>query len=507
MTSKVDTNNHIDIHGNHYKPVVIMSIILLATFAGALMQTSLGTALPTLMKDFDIDFSTAQQATTWFLLANGIMVPLSAYLATRISTKWLHVSAYGILLLGLVLTAIAPSHHDTWIIFLLGRITTAIAVGLMMPLMQIIIINMFPVDKRGTAMGLSGLAVGLAPAMGPTFAGWILNKDHVILGITISDSWRNIFVLPIIIAAIAFILSFFFIKDVIPNRKIKLDIYSLILSCIGFGLFLWGFSNVSSEGWDSVNYVILPIIISVIILTLFVIKQFKSKDPFLDLRVFKSRGFTIATIGLIVVTMAMFGVEMMLPTYLQNIHGFSPFESGLILLAGALMLGFISPISGTLYNKIGIKRLAFVGFVILTIASLPFGFLTNHTSPSLILVFYAIRMFGIAIIMMPLTTNAMDALSVEKGTHGTAVNNTARQVASSIAVALLTSVTQNTINNNVPSSSLKDANPLKYAEQMQQASVDGFNIAFIIGICFAIIGLIIVPFLKMNSNHTESEGE
>lgn len=294
-------------------------------------------------------------------------------------------------------------------------------------------------------------------------------------------------------------------KDVIPNRKLKLDVYSLILSCIGFGLFLWGFSNVSSEGWDSVNYVILPIILSVIVLTLFVIRQLKSKDPFLDLRVFKSKGFTIATIGLIVVTMAMYGVEMMLPTYLQNIHGFSPFESGLTLLAGALMLGFISPISGTLYNKVGIKRLAFVGFSILTLSSIPFGFLSDHTSPTLILVLYAIRMFGIAILMMPLTTNAMDALTVEKGTHGTAVNNTARQVASSIAVALLTSVTQNIINNNMPASSLKDIDPLKYAEQAQQASIDGFNTAFIIGIFFALVGVLIVPFLKMNSSESEDK--
>ncbi|MBI5973635.1 MDR family MFS transporter [Staphylococcus caledonicus] len=505
MSSQTSKKLNLDIHGNSYKPNIIMSIILLATFAGALMQTSLGTALPTLMKDFDIDFSTAQQATTWFLLANGIMVPLSAYLATRISTKWLHVGAYGTLLLGLVLTAIAPSQHEGWTIFLAGRIITAIAVGLMMPLMQIIIINMFPVDKRGTAMGLSGLAVGLAPAMGPTFAGWILDKDHVLLGLTITDSWRNIFVLPIIIVAIAFVLSFFFMKDVIPNRQIKLDIYSLILSTIGFGLFLWGFSNVSSEGWDSLSYVISPIAISVIVLSIFVVRQLKSKDPFLDLRVFKSKGFTIATIGLIVVTMAMYGVEMMLPTYLQNIHGFSPFESGLTLLAGALMLGFISPISGALYNKVGIKRLAFVGFSILTLASIPFGFLTDSTSPTLILVLYAIRMFGVAILLMPLTTNAMDALTVEKGTHGTAVNNTARQVASSIAVALLTSVTQNIINNHMPSTSLKHTNPLDYIAQAQQASVDGFNTAFMIGIFFAIVGVLIVPFLKMNTTESEKK--
>lgn len=272
MSTQKSNAMNLDIHGNQYKPKIIMSIILLATFSGALMQTSLGTALPTLMNDFDIDFSTAQQATTWFLLANGIMVPLSAFLATRISTRLLHVYSYGALLFGLILTAIAPSNQDGWLIFLAGRIVTAIAVGLMMPLLQIIIIYMFPIKQRGTAMGLSGLAVGLAPAMGPTFAGWILNKNHEVLGITISDSWRNIFVLPIIIIAIAFILSFFFMKDVIPNRKLKLDLYSLILSCIGFGLFLWGFSNVASEGWGNINYVILPIFLSIIVLTLFVIK-------------------------------------------------------------------------------------------------------------------------------------------------------------------------------------------------------------------------------------------
>lgn len=503
MSENIKEKFDLDIHGKPYNKLMVMVVILIATFAGALMQTSLGTALPTLMKDFDIDFSTAQQATTWFLLANGIMVPISAYLATRFSTKWLHVIAYGALLVGLILTAISPSNSSSWIIFLSGRIITAVAVGMMMPLMQIIVINMFPPNKRGVAMGLSGLAVGFAPALGPSFAGWILDKNHMVLGITITDSWRNIFIIPIIFVLIAFILSFFFMKDVIPNKKLKLDILSLIYSVIGLGLFLWGFSNVSTKGWEDFNYVILPIIISLIVITLFCIRQFKLEEPFLDLRVFKSNGFLMATIGLIVVTMAMYGVEMMLPTYLQNIHGMSPFESGLTLLAGAMMLGIISPISGSLYNKLGIKRIAFVGFLILTITSLPFGFLTENTSTSLILVLYSLRMFGVAIIMMPLTTNAMDALPTEMGTHGTAANNIGRQVASSIAVALLTSMTQNITTNHMPSDHLKSVNPLLFLEKAQQASIDGFNTAFIVSVIFSFIGLLIVPFLKNRSKESE----
>lgn len=497
------TTTNKDIHGKIYHPIIIMVIILLATFSGSLMQTSLGTALPTLMKDFDIDLSTAQQATTWFLLANGIVVPVSAYLATRISTKWLHILAYSLLLIGLTLSAIAPSHHDAWSIFLIGRIVTSLAVGIMLPVMQMLIMHMFPPHQRGLTMGLTGLAVGFAPALGPTFAGWILSGDHVILGFTLSDSWRNIFIVPIIFVVLALILSCFFMKDIIPNRKLKLDLYSLFLSSIGFGLFLWGFSNVSTEGWDSVEKVILPILISLIVMTLFIIRQLKSETPFLDLRVFQSRGFTIATIALVVVTMAMFGVEMMLPTFLQNVQGLTPFKSGLVLLPGAMMIGLISPISGALYNKIGIRRLAFIGFTILIAASIPFAFLNAHTPLLLVLTLYAVRMFGVAILMMPLTANAMEGLTVENSTHGSAVNNTVKQVAASVAVALLTSITQNIVNQQLPASHLKTTDPLAFAEQAQQASIDGFNTAFLTGLIFAIIGMLLVPFLKQQHSNKE----
>ncbi|MCD8916303.1 multidrug efflux MFS transporter [Staphylococcus simulans] len=504
MTSNYSTRP-VDIHGKPYNPTLIMVTMLLATFSGVLMQTSLGTALPTLMHDFDIDFATAQQATTWFLLANGVMIPLSAFFATRFPTKLLHILAYSILLIGLAITALAPSSHHYWFVFLVGRIISAVSVGMMMPLMQMLIINMYPPKKRGVAMGLTGLAIGLAPAIGPTFAGWILNKDHIILGLTLSNSWRNIFIVPIAVMVIALVLCIFLMKDIIPNRKLKLDIPSFILSVFGFGLFLWGFSNVASEGWGSFWWVILPIIASLFILTFFVVRQLKMKDPFLDLRVFKNRNFTFATLGIVLITMAMFGVEMMLPTYLQNIHGFSPLVAGLTLLPGALLMGITSPISGALYNKVGVKRLAFVGFFILSVSTIPFAFLSGETSTTLITVLYAIRIFSIALIMMPLTAFAMDSIPTEVGTHGTAVNNTARQMASSIGVALLTSVTQNIINNNEPKASLKDTDPFEFMRQLQHAMIDGFNTAFAIGLVFAILGLALVPFLGNNLSKESEE--
>lgn len=486
----------VDRHGKSYNRTVVLIVMMIAAMSGGLMQTSLGTALPTLMTAFDIDLATAQQATTWFLLMNGIMVPLSAYFANRFSTKYLHIIAYGLLTVGVLMSMLTPEDANYWWLFVAGRIVAAIAVGVMLPLLQVVIINMYEPQERGVAMGLMGLVVGMAPAFGPTLTGLILNKDHTFLGLTISNDWQSIFILPLILIVIATVLSPFFIKDVLKNRPVKLDIFSIITSTIGFGLFLWGFTNVSSDGWGDLGTVIAPIVVGIIILIIFGLRQLKLTEPFLDIRVFLNKNFTIPTIGLLLVSMAMYGVEMMLPTYLQNVRGLTPLDSGLTLLWGALFMGLVSPIAGALYNRVGIRRLSFVGFLILLLGTFPFVFLSEQTPTILITVLYALRMVGIALLMMPLTTAAMSALSDEKAADATAANNTLRQVSSSVVVALMTSVVQSVINNNTPTDSMKKTAPLQYAKRVLDASLDGFQWAFIISLAFAVIGLIFVIFMQ-----------
>ena len=201
----------LDVHGKPYNRTAMILVLLVGTFAGMLMQTSLGTAIPTLMTSFDINLGTAQQATTWFLLANGIMVPVSAFLVTRISSKWLYWIAYTILFAGMAISAFTPARNDMWIMFLVGRMLAAIAVGITMPLMQVIMVNIFPAEERGAAMGLNGLVIGLAPAIGPTLSGWILDKNHHIFGLLISDSWRTIFYLPMAVLIVVWILTTFWV--------------------------------------------------------------------------------------------------------------------------------------------------------------------------------------------------------------------------------------------------------------------------------------------------------
>ncbi|VTS24000.1 major facilitator superfamily protein [Streptococcus pseudoporcinus] len=252
----------------------------------------------------------------------------------------------------------------------------------------------------------------------------------------------------------------------------------------------------ASDGWGNLTNVIMPILIGVIIIAIFIRRQLTLEQPFLDIRVFKVKQFSVTTLAIALSMMAMMGVEMMLPLYLQNVHGLSALDSGLVLLPGALIMGIISPLAGSAYDKVGARRLALIGFTILGIGTIPFIFLTGTTPDHYITLLYAVRMFGIAMIMMPLTASAMSALPPHEAAHGTASNNTARQIASAIVVALLSSVTQNVINNNKPSKLLQEQNPLEYASQLLDASLKGFHTSFAIGLSFAIIGFVVALFLR-----------
>ena len=491
---------YMDNHGRPHHRGILFTLMLLATFAGSLMESTLGTAIPTLMKKFAINLSTAQQATTWFLLALAIMVPVSAFLVKRFPTRNLTLITYATLILGLVVTAFTPERHSMWWMFIVGRVITAAAVGILMPLLQIVILKIFSTKERPVAMGVMGLVVGMSPAIGPTLSGWLLDANHHIFGLTLKAAWQTIFYLPLAVLAVIFALSLIFMRDILPNRKdIKIDLPSLALSSFGFGGFLLGFTNLAEAGWDNLKSVTLPIIIGLVLIIVFIRRQLKLEHPLLDLRVFKKWNFSIATIGTIMVMMAMMGIEMILPTYLQNVQGLSVLKSGLVLLPGALLLGIISPIAGFIYTKSGVKWTTIPAFLIIAIGTIPFAAISASTPDSIITLMYSVRMIGIALAMMPLTTAAMDDLDNDQITDGTAVNSTAQQLASSVGVAILTSITQHTISNNQPAAILKHVNPLKYVDLTILASLKGFQVTFGIGLLFALVGLIVVMFFKQNA--------
>lgn len=473
----------VDIYGKPYNRSLLVVVLLIGTFCTVLNQTLLTTAFPALMKAFNISASSVQWLTTGFLLVNGIMIPISAWLINKFSSKRLYLTAMTIFLIGTITCFVAPNFST----LLIGRLIQAAGVGISMPLLQNIMLSIFPPEKRGSAMGMAGIVIGLAPALGPTLSGWII--DHY--------TWRDLFGMVIPIVILVLVLAFFLMKSVIQLSNPSIDVLSAFLSTVGFGSLLYGFSSVGNDGWGS-SKVISFLVIGVFVIGLFVWRQLHLEHPFLELRVFKSPTFTIAAILSGVVNMAMVGAEMVLPLYIQNIRGESAFHSGLMLLPGALIMGLMMPITGAIFDKHGAKRLAISGMLILTAATLPFAFLTQETPIVMIVILYAIRMFGISMVMMPVTTSGMNALPMNLISHGTAVNNTFRQVASSIGTAVLISILTNVTKDNLPKASLLKSLLLSYKDQAINATLSGYHAAFFVAVIFGLVGFIITFFLKNN---------
>ena len=482
----------VDIHGKPYKRGLLVMVLLLGNFCTILNQTILSTAFPTLMHDFNVSASTVQWLTTGFMLVNGIMIPISAYLINRFSTKYLYLTAMSVFFVGTLTCFIAPS----FVVLLMGRLIQALAVGLAIPMVQTVMLSIFPPEKRGVAMGMTGIVVGLAPAIGPTLSGWIIDRY----------SWRDLFgmILPIVIVIL--IAAFFCMRDVIPNEELKLDALSVVLSIVGFGSLLYGFSSVGNDGWTS-PVVLTSLAIGVIFILLFAWRQFKMESPLLDLRVFKKSRFTLASFISSSVFMMMIGVEMVLPMYIQNIRGEDAFHSGLTLLPGALLIGVMMPIAGRICDKYGAKRLGITGLFIATSGTIPLMYLTTETPMFFLTLVYAVRMLGIAMVMMPMTTSGMNALPTEMISHGTAVNNTIRQIMGSIGTAILVSTLSTATTNAAPSDALKTTAPLVFKHDMIHSVLTGYHAAFFMASLFGLVGFVLTLFLNEKKDNSLEGGQ
>ncbi|MGW6380566.1 DHA2 family efflux MFS transporter permease subunit [Peribacillus butanolivorans] len=404
---------------------ILLMVLIAGCFLSTLNQTLLNVAMSNFMEVFHVTAATVQWLSTGFMLVNGILVPITAFLMKRFTTRQLFISSMFFLFMGTVLCACAMNFS----ILLTGRMIQAIGAGIIMPLMMTVILYLYPSEKRGSIMGTIGFAIIFAPAIAPTISGFII--EYV--------SWRWLFIGLAPIVIIVIILAFKYLMNVADTTKAKLDIVSVILSTIGFGCILFGFSSAGSKGWTH-PVVITTIIIGIIVTTLFCLRQIKSNDPLLNLSVFKYKIFTLTSVINILITMIMYADLILLPIYLQNGRGFTAFESGLLLLPGAVINAFLSPVTGKMYDKYGAKPLFITGLVFIIISMWGAIDLTESTTYMYLMVRTIILRIGLSFISMPLNTAGLNALPRELGSHGSAVNNTIRQLAGAIGTAVIITV-------------------------------------------------------------------
>lgn len=447
------------------KMIPLMAILLSGAFITILNQTLLGTALPVIMEDLHLTESTVQWLQSVFMLVNGIMIPVTAFLIQRFTTRRLFLTAMSLFALGTAIAAIAPSFS----LLLIGRVLQASGAGIMMPLLQTILFLVFPIEKRGQAMGMFGLVIAFAPAIGPTLSGWLVDQFH----------WRSVFYVVLPIAIINIVGAYIFLKDVTEQRDIKVDVTSIILSTIGFGGLLYGFSIAGNVGWGSIQ-VYGTMIIGAISLFIFITRQLKLDQPMLEFRVFKDKIFSLTTGLGMIVFMSMIGTAVILPLFMQNMLGFSALDSGLVLLPGAIVMGIMNPITGKLFDMFGARYLAIGGFFILTVTTFLFTDLSTETTLMYMAVLNAVRMLSISMVMMPVTTAGLNQLPESLIPHGTAMSNTFRQMSGAIGTAVLVTVMSTTA---IPNESINGL-------------IHGVNVSFYVATAISVIGLILSLFLK-----------
>lgn len=404
---------------------LLVITLLFGTFCMFLNQTLLTTAYPSLMKDFSINADYVQWLTTGFLLVAGITIPISGWLLHQINTKYLYIFSLATFLLGTILCYFST----TFFALLFGRMVQAIGVGISMPLFQTVLLSLFPKNKRGSIMGLAGIVIGLAPAIGPSLSGLILTKY----------SWHFLFLILIPLISCVLLLAIFFMKPVLKVSRTKLDIPSVIESSFGLGLLLYGLSIFSMKKTSKLT-ILFSLSVGIILLFLFISRQKKSATPFLSLQPFKQKNYQLSCLLVAVTNMAMVSFELVIPMYIQNVRHFSPLVSGLSLLPGALILGIMSPISGKLFDQYGARNLCITGMLLLTIFTFPFTFIKATTPMILIIILYALRLLGISMVMMPVTTFGMNSLPDSELGDGSVINKTAKQVASSLGTAVMIGV-------------------------------------------------------------------
>ncbi|OAB47534.1 DHA2 family efflux MFS transporter permease subunit [Paenibacillus antarcticus] len=475
-------SNNLAFDSSSIKKGPLLFVMILGAFIAVLNQTIMSVALPELMVDFNIEASTAQWLTTGYMLVNGVLIPITAFLMQRFTTRELFQASMFIFLGGTIVSAVA-SNFD---VLLAGRLIQAAGAGIIMPLLMNVILTVFPPNKRGAAMGMVGFAIIFAPAIGPTIAGYVI--EHF--------SWRTMFygMIPIVVIVIA--VAFIFLKNVAERTYPKIDILSIVLSTIGFGTVLYGFSSAGSKGWSSAE-VVVSIVTGVISLILFTWRQLVSNSPLLDLRAFKYSMFSLTTVINIAVTMVMYADMMLLPLYLQSARGYTAMESGLLMLPGALLMGLMMPVTGRLFDRYGAKWLAIIGMAITIVTTIGFVNLSDSTSYTYLVLMSTGRRFGMAMFLMPITTAGLNQLPARLNAHGTAISNTIKQVAGAIGTSLLVTVMANRTKFHVQDmAAAGGSGNLTKEHILMEASIQGINDAYLVIIGIGVIGLLLSFFIK-----------
>jgi DHA2 family lincomycin resistance protein-like MFS transporter len=412
--------------------VTVIVTLLVATFVVILNETIMNVALQRLMVDLRVDAPTVQWLSTGFMLTMAVVIPTTGFILQRLSTRAVFMLAMGLFSGGTLLAALAPGFG----ILLLARIIQASGTAIMLPLLMTTILTLVPVSRRGAVMGNVSIAISVAPAMGPTVSGLIL--EHF--------SWRFMFVFVLPIALAAFAIGAKYLTNIGESEKTRFDALSVLLTVPAFGGLVYGLSQIGGGHGGQAGPgapALLALAVGVVAMLAFVLRQLrlqKSAAPLLDLRAFNFRMFTVSVLLLVVAMIALFGAVILLPLYLQEIRGLKSLETGLALLPGGLAMGLLGPFIGRLFDKVGPLPLTVTGSALMVVSLWQFSLLDAATPVGWIVALHVALSLGLALLFTPAFTTGLNPLPPHLYSHGSAIMSTLQQVAGAAGTALLVSI-------------------------------------------------------------------
>ncbi|UQV54476.1 MDR family MFS transporter [Corynebacterium pseudodiphtheriticum] len=408
--------------------VAVLAVLVAAATVMILNETSLSVALPAVMQDFAINAASAQWLITVFMLTMAVVIPTTGFLIQRFSTRQIFFASVGLFILGTIMGAVAP----VFAVLLLARIVQAAGTALIVPLLMTVMLQLVPLERRGTVMGFIGVVIAVAPATGPTVGGVILE----------AFTWHAIFLcmLPLLVGVL--LLGAKLLTNVGENTGQPIDLLSVALSVVAFGGIVYSLSSLETalDTGENVGLLVGLLVVAVIALLVFGMRQVRlgaKGRALLDLRPFRIRNFTLSVFIALFSFAVLIGTVTMLPIFVQNGLGDGARTAGLIVLPGGVLQAVMSPIIGRIYDSVGPKPIMIPGAFLMAAGTWLFSTIGTDSQSWQLVIFHVIFAFGFGLLMTPMMTTALSSLTGELYSHGSAILTTLQQLAAAAGTALL----------------------------------------------------------------------
>ncbi len=465
-------------------------LLLSSAFVVILNETIMSVAISKLMEDLGINARAAQWLTTAFMLTMAVVIPITGFLLQRFNTRPVFIAAMSLFSFGTFVAAMSP----TFEVLLSARILQACGTAIMVPLLMTTLMTLVPANERGKMMGNVSIVISVAPAIGPTISGVILN--------VLSWQWMFWLILPIALASLW--IGVRRIENISEPKRVPIDIVSVILSAFGFGGLIFGLSSIgggagddTAAGADAGPAATIALVVGGVALTTFILRQLvlQRKDrALLDLRTFASRPFALAVSMMMISMGSLFGVVILLPIYTQDVLELSPLTTGLLLLPGGLLMGVLAPIVGRLFDRFGAKVLVIPGSLVVSGVLWAMTLVSETTPAWVLLCGHLVLSTGLACLFTPLMTSGLGSVRPELYSHGSAIVGTVQQVAGATGTALF--VTVMSIRSNMA---------LSAGATETAALTAGIKAAFFTGALISLVTVVAAWFVKRPHGAPEAE--